>query len=118
MEAKTNEELWEYRNQRLRHLVRHAYENAPAIRAKFDGAGIKPEDVQTVKDLAKIPVTTKDELVRLQRETPPFGGFLATPPGEPGKNLSFTGPSFRRRERQRTGQSPRGNVRSGESRPG
>ncbi|MCL0034907.1 AMP-binding protein [Dehalococcoidia bacterium] len=94
MEAKTNEELWEYRNQRLRHLVRHACENAPAIRAKFDGAGIKPEDVQTVKDLAKIPVTTKDELVRLQKETPPFGGFLATPLENLEKIFLSPGPLF------------------------
>jgi phenylacetate-CoA ligase len=66
-------------NQSLRKIVRHAYKNAPAIKEKFDIAGVPPSAIRTIKDLEKIPVTTKDELLNLQRANPPFGGFLAVP---------------------------------------
>jgi phenylacetate-CoA ligase len=66
-------------NQSLRSIVRHAYKNAPAIKEKFDIAGVPPSAIRTIKDLEKIPVTSKDELLKLQRANPPFGGFLAVP---------------------------------------
>jgi phenylacetate-CoA ligase len=64
-------------NERLRHIVRHAYANAPAVKEIMDGAGVSPDDVQTPADLDRIPVTSKDKLVELQAANPPFGGFLA-----------------------------------------
>ena len=64
-------------NSRLQEQLRFAYDRAPAVRRKFDQAGVSPSDVHTVSDLEKLPVTTKDELVRLQQADPPFGGFLA-----------------------------------------
>lgn len=66
-------------NQSLRRIVRHAYKNAPAIKDKFDAVGVPPSAIRTIKDLEKIPVTTKGELLKLQRANPPFGGFLAVP---------------------------------------
>ncbi len=64
---------------RLKRIVRHAYDHAPAVRSIFDQAGLTPEDIQTLADLDRIPVTSKDRLVELQQKDPPFGGFLATP---------------------------------------
>lgn len=64
---------------RLRDQIAHAYANAPAIRQIMDGAGVTPQDIQTAADLAKIPVTSKDTLVRMHQENPPFGGFLTVP---------------------------------------
>lgn len=64
---------------KLRHILQHAYTNAPAVKAILDGANVSPDDVQTVADLDKIPVTTKDRLAELQQADPPFGGFLAVP---------------------------------------
>jgi phenylacetate-CoA ligase len=63
----------------LRELVAHAYASAPAITELFDGAGVRPEDIREADDLARLPVTTKERLLELQRERPPFGGFLAVP---------------------------------------
>ncbi|MCA0325829.1 MAG: phenylacetate--CoA ligase family protein [Proteobacteria bacterium] len=54
-----------------------AYQQATAIRGIFDRAGLKPEDLRSVRDLSSLPVTSKDELLSLQRRDPPFGGFLA-----------------------------------------
>lgn len=66
-------------DQKLRQIVQHAYEYAPGFRAVMDGAGVHPEEIRGVEDLAQIPITSKDRLVALQQESPPFGGFLAVP---------------------------------------
>ena len=63
-------------SERLRHIIQHAYANAPAVKEIMGRAGVSPDDVQTVADLDKIPVTSKDRLVELQAANPPFGGFL------------------------------------------
>ena len=64
---------------RLRHIVRPAYSNAPAVKSIMDAAGVSPTDIETLADLDKIPVTSKDKVVELQAAAPPFGGFLAVP---------------------------------------
>ncbi|NOY99513.1 MAG: phenylacetate--CoA ligase [Chloroflexi bacterium] len=65
--------------EQLHHILRHAYDNAPAVKAILDGASLVPDDIQTLADLDKIPVTSKDRLAALQQANPPFGGFLAVP---------------------------------------
>ncbi len=67
-------------DQRIHNLITHAYENAPAIKAMLDKAGLKPDDIQSAVDLSKIPVTSKDALVKIHEDNPPFGGFLAVDP--------------------------------------
>ena len=46
---------------RLHRLMKRAYE-IPFYRERFDAAGVRPEDIRTGDDLAKLPVLTKDEL--------------------------------------------------------
>ena len=79
METLSASERTAYQNESLQQIVQHAYHNAPAIRAKFDESSIKPEEVKTVKDLERVPVTHKHELASLQEQDPPFGGFLGLP---------------------------------------
>ena len=57
--------------ERLSWSLRHAYDNTPHYRAKFDSAGVRPDDFKTLDDLAKFPFTTKADL----RENYPFGMF-------------------------------------------
>ena len=61
----------------LARFVKHAYAHAPAVKKIFDEACVKPRDIKRVADLERVPVTSKDKLAQLQRESPPFGGFLA-----------------------------------------
>ena len=68
-----------YYDEKVRWIVEHGYQHAPAVKAKMDQAGVSPQDIHSVKDLEKIPVTSKDELMQLQKENPPFGGFLTVP---------------------------------------
>ena len=64
-------ELKRLQLERLQWSLRHAYENVPHYRAKFDAAGVTPQDCRALEDLAKFPFTTKADL----RETYPFGMF-------------------------------------------
>ena len=43
--------LAEYQNERLRSLIRHAFENVPYYHRTFVERGLKPEDIRTVADL-------------------------------------------------------------------
>ena len=56
---------------RLQQMVRHAYDNVAHYRARFDGAGVHPDDLTSLEDLAKFPFTVKSDL----RDNYPFGMF-------------------------------------------
>ena len=56
---------------RLRWSLRHAYDNVPMYRARFDAAGVHPDDLHDLSDLAKFPFTLKSDL----RDNYPFGLF-------------------------------------------
>jgi len=70
-ERLSQEELRALQLRRLQWTLRHAYENVPAYRRKFDEAGVRPEDCRSLDDLAKFPFTTKKDL----RDNYPFGMF-------------------------------------------
>jgi len=57
--------------QRMQHSVRHAYENSPFYRQRFERYGVHPDDLKSLADLARFPFTTKQDL----RDTYPFGMF-------------------------------------------
>jgi phenylacetate-CoA ligase len=69
----------EYLNRRLRGIIQYAYKHSAAVKNKLDSVGLKPRDIQTIKDLEKIPITKKADLVELQKKNPPFGGFEGVP---------------------------------------
>ena len=79
LEIMDRKERAEELNRGLQQQVQYAYENAPAMKAKFDKAGVKPSNIRTVKDLEKLPVTRKDDIIDMRRENPPFGGLIAVP---------------------------------------
>jgi phenylacetate-CoA ligase len=56
---------------RLKWSLRHAYENVPHYTRAFDAAGVRPEDLTSLSDLAKFPFTVKSDL----RDNYPFGLF-------------------------------------------
>jgi len=73
------EERARYLDERLRDIVQYAYQRAPAFKEKMDAAGVTPDQIKTVKDLERIPITRKDDFSEHQKTNPPFGGFLAVP---------------------------------------
>ncbi|OEU48237.1 MAG: phenylacetate--CoA ligase [Desulfobulbaceae bacterium S3730MH12] len=56
---------------RLKHLVARVYKTVKPYRRKMDEAGVKPEDIQSLDDLRKLPFTAKEDL----RNNYPFGLF-------------------------------------------
>ncbi|MDA8123451.1 MAG: AMP-binding protein [Deltaproteobacteria bacterium] len=78
----------------LGETVRFAYEKAPATRKKMDEGGVRPEDVQDVADLAKIPLTRKSDLKNIQKGELPFGGLAAVPPREMRRIYVSPGPTY------------------------
>ena len=57
--------------ERLKWSLKHAYDNVPMYKARFDEAGVHPDDLETLADLAKFPFTYKNDL----RDNYPFGLF-------------------------------------------
>ena len=68
-----------YLRERLSEILRYGYRCSEAIRSRFDAVGIKPERVRDLKDLEKLPITKKTDLVTAQKQTLPFGGFEVVP---------------------------------------
>jgi phenylacetate-CoA ligase len=56
---------------RLRQTVDRAYGKVPHVRRKLDAAGASPEQIKTLSDIARIPLSTKADL----RDNFPFGLF-------------------------------------------
>ncbi|MFC2970246.1 phenylacetate--CoA ligase PaaK [Acidimangrovimonas pyrenivorans] len=71
IEVASRDEIAALQQKRMAWSLRHAYENSPFYRARFDAHGAQPDDFKTLADLAKFPFTTKTDL----RDTYPFGMF-------------------------------------------
>jgi phenylacetate-CoA ligase len=70
-ELASTDELRAWQLAQLAWSLRHAYDNVPHYRAKFDAAGVHPCDLKSLDDLAKFPFTSKADL----RDNYPFGMF-------------------------------------------
>nr|WP_241979246.1 MULTISPECIES: phenylacetate--CoA ligase PaaK [Cryobacterium] len=70
-ERMSRDELQALQLTRLQKTVRLAYQNVPLYTRKFDEAGVHPDDIRTLDDVALLPFTTKDDL----RVSYPFGMF-------------------------------------------
>ena len=57
--------------ERLRRTVATCYERVPFYRERLDAAGVRPGDIATVADVARLPFTTKDDV----RIAYPYGLF-------------------------------------------
>ncbi len=71
IETASRDEITALQLQRLKWSLRHAYDNVPAYRVKFEQAGVHPDDLQSPDDLARFPLTQKTDL----RANYPFGMF-------------------------------------------
>ena len=71
IETASRDEIAALQLARMKWSLRHAYDNSPFYRARFDAHGVHPDDLQTLADLSKFPFTTKSDL----RDTYPFGMF-------------------------------------------
>ena len=84
----------EYQNQRLAETLEHAYRNAPAAKEIFKKAHLSPDQIGSIKDLEKLPITRKTDLIELQKKKPPYGGLLALTPEEVERIFITPGPIY------------------------
>jgi phenylacetate-CoA ligase len=103
---------------RLARQIRFAYGHAPAVKKILDDAGVSPRQIKGIKDLEKLPVTKKDDLVKLQEAAPPFGGFLAVPLNSLRRIYVSPGPIYDAWGQERIRTAVRGFVRMGLPKPG
>lgn len=71
IEIASRDEIAATQLERMKWSLKHAYENVPFYRKSFDDAGVHPDDLKTLADLAKFPFTVKQDL----RDNYPFGLF-------------------------------------------
>ncbi|MEA3292679.1 MAG: phenylacetate--CoA ligase PaaK [Pseudomonadota bacterium] len=71
IENASRDELEALQLQRLRRTLKRVYENVPHYKPAFEAAGVHPDDLKRLSDLAKFPFTTKQHL----RDNYPFGMF-------------------------------------------
>lgn len=71
IETMSRKDLEALQLERLQALVKRVYEKIPFYKESFDKAGVKPEDIKTLDDLAKFPFTVKQDM----RDAYPFGLF-------------------------------------------
>ncbi len=70
-EAMPRAELDAFQAQRLRQQVSRAYEHVPFYRQVLEKHGVRPQDIQSIEDITRLPFTVKDDF----RTTYPYGLF-------------------------------------------
>ena len=71
IELASRDEISSLQLQRMKWSVRHAYNNVPFYKQKFDSVGVHPDHLVGLEDIKKFPLTTKQDL----RDNYPFGMF-------------------------------------------
>lgn len=91
IECASREEIERIQLERLQKQVKHVYANVPYYRNLMDQKNVKPEDIKTLKDLAKLPFLSKADL----RDNYP-DGLLAVPKSEVRRIQSTSGTTGKR----------------------
>ena len=77
VELMPRKELEQLQTNNLRRQLGYVYLRSDFYRKKLDEAAVKPDDVKTIHDLGKIPVTMRQEIQERIKETgDPYGGRL------------------------------------------
>jgi len=71
IEIASRDEISALQLERMKWSLKHAYDNVPFYKKSFDDAGVHPDDLKSLSDLAKFPFTMKQDL----RDNYPFGLF-------------------------------------------
>ena len=71
IETASRDEIEALQLERMRWSLTHAYTNVPHYKQSFDAAGVHPDDMKSLADLARFPFTVKTDL----RSNYPFGLF-------------------------------------------
>jgi phenylacetate-CoA ligase len=76
----------------LPQVIAAAKQHAPAYRDRL--AAVQPAEIADRRALADLPLTRKSDLIELQRQNPPFGGFCAVPVVALARVFASPGPIY------------------------
>ncbi len=75
LENGSREQIRYVQDRSLRQLVNYCWEHVPFYRTRWEKHGVHPSQIQTIDDIYKIPIVTKEELQQDLNDNPPFGTF-------------------------------------------
>ena len=93
LETITRDQRETYQNKRLSEMVRLGFERSPRLRSIFQDRSLKPTDIQTIHDLVKLPIISREQLVDIEAKEPPYGG-LADPNAVVERIFTSPGPVY------------------------
>ncbi len=76
---KSRELIEQIQTRRLTEMLETIIPRNRFYNSKFEAADIKVDEIRTLEDLRKLPLTTKQELVDSQAQQPPYGANLSYP---------------------------------------
>lgn len=86
--------LRDLQEDKLKKMVKYVYENSKFYREKFEKEGLRPNDIKSLEDLEKIPLTSRDELYENQVKYGPFTHLPCLPISSSGICIVRTGVEF------------------------
>lgn len=86
IETMSRDELRHIQETKLKALVHYLNDNSPWYKRHFAKAGFEPGDLKGLQDLAKLPLTTKEDWSENQLAKPPFGDFHCVTPKQWAKD--------------------------------
>lgn len=87
-------QLQELQNEKLRNLIKHAYNNTPYYRRIFNERGLTDKDIQSIDDLPKLPILTKDDVRKnfedlMSQDSNKRRSFLNSTSGSTGEPFKY-----------------------------
>jgi phenylacetate-CoA ligase len=79
LETMSRDEILHLQWARLKKELEYLYHNNKFYRRKFKEAKLTPDDIKTMQDFKKFPVSTKAEFIKDQQENPPYGTRCTVP---------------------------------------
>ncbi len=93
LETMARHERETYQNKKLSEMIRLGFERSPKLRSILHDRSLKPTDIQSVHDLAKLPIISREQLVDMEAKDPPYGG-LADPHAVVERIFTSPGPVY------------------------
>ena len=81
-------------SEKVRGVIEYTFIHSSAFADRMAKSGLEPKHINGIKDLEKISVMTKEELLELQRQRPPFAGLLGLPLEQIGRIFISPGPLY------------------------
>jgi phenylacetate-CoA ligase len=79
IETASRDAMRKIQEEKFRTLVRHAWDDSPFYRRRFEEANLFPERVCSLDEIVRLPFLTKEDLRKNQEAFPPWGDQLAVP---------------------------------------